>query len=281
MHPFLIEIGWFRLPTYGIIAVAAFIACALVVRKYARKEGLDPGLMVDAVLFSAIAGLVGARLLEAIVSWERILADPSHVWTLLNSAGVYLGGALGGLGFGLWWFRRKKIPLLTGLDILALVGALSMAIARWGCFFSGCCWGKPTDLPWAVTFPEIGRRLHAGRVGVPGLPDLPGLPDVPIHPTQIYLSLNSLAIFLLLIFLYRRKRFHGQIGMIYLALYAVTRFFIEYVRGDAVRGTVFGGLMSTSQFISILMLAGSVAIYLWLARRPAPPVEPPSSRTEP
>jgi phosphatidylglycerol:prolipoprotein diacylglycerol transferase len=128
-------------------------------------------------------------------------------------------------------------------------------VARWGCFFSGCCWGKPTDLPWAVTYPPLARQLHAG------------LPAVPVHPTQIYLSLNSLAIFLILVVIYRGKRFHGQIIMTYLMLYSVSRFFIEFVRGDAGRGFVFGGLLSTSQFIGIILLVVAVAFYLVLARK--------------
>ncbi|UCF68543.1 MAG: prolipoprotein diacylglyceryl transferase, partial [Acidobacteriota bacterium] len=157
--------------------------------------------------------------------------------------------------FGLFWFRYVKIPLLQGLDLLALTGALSMGIARWGCFFSGCCHGNPTDLPWGVTFPAIARELHAG------------LPAVPIHPTQVYLSLNSLVIFGLLVLLYRRKRFHGQIMMVYLMLYAVTRYFIEFVRGDAVRGFVIEGLLSTSQFISVVaFIAAGTTLYV-LSRR--------------
>jgi phosphatidylglycerol:prolipoprotein diacylglycerol transferase len=135
------------------------------------------------------------------------------------------------------------------------MGPLADGIGRWGCFFSGCCWGTPTDLPWAVTFPEVGRRFHRG------------LPDVPLHPTQIYFSLVGFAIFLALAWLYRRKRFHGQIISTFLLLYAVTRFFLEYVRGDEERGFLLGGLVSTSQGVSLLFAAAGIAAYVALDRR--------------
>jgi phosphatidylglycerol:prolipoprotein diacylglycerol transferase len=255
VHPFLFHIGKFALPTYGLIAVLTLIGCVWFVRRYAVKEGLDPRTTVDAIVLTAAVGLVGARVLELIVSFEKILEDPTHAWTLLTSAGVYLGAVVTAVPFGLWWFRRKEIPILKGLDILALVGAVSMGIARWGCFFSGCCWGKPTDLPWAVTFPEIARRIHAG------------LPDVALHPTQVYLSVNSWMIFGALALVYRRKRFDGRVFSLYLMLYAVTRYFIEFVRGDEGRGFLLGGLLSTSQFISVLMFLLGGAGYLYLARR--------------
>ncbi len=254
MHPFLFSIGSYRVPTFGVIGILTFAACYLVVRRYARIDGLDPRVAADAITLIAIVGLLGARALEAIVSWRRIAADPAYLWTLLNSAGVYFGGVIAAVPFGIWWFGHKGIPVPKGLDLLGLVGALSMALARWGCFAAGCCWGKPTSLPWGVTFPPIALRMH------------PGMPPVPLHPTQIYLALNSAAIFGILLLLYRRKRFDGQIGMIYLVLKGVTRFLIEFVRGDDERGFVFGGLMSTSQLICLFLIAGGVLGYFWLAR---------------
>jgi phosphatidylglycerol:prolipoprotein diacylglycerol transferase len=168
---------------------------------------------------------------------------------------VFLGGLITAIPFCVYWFRRIGLPVLQGLDLLALTGCVAEGVGRWGCFFSGCCWGTPTDLPWAVSFPAIARRLHSG------------LPGVPIHPTQIYMSLNSLAILGILVLLYRKKRFHGRIISVYVMLYAATRFVIEFVRGDMDRGFVFGGRLSTSQALGLLLAVSAGVFYRVLDRR--------------
>jgi phosphatidylglycerol:prolipoprotein diacylglycerol transferase len=173
----------------------------------------------------------------------------------LVSTGVFFGGLITAIPFCVIWFRHVGLPVLQGLDILALTACVAEGVGRWGCFFSGCCFGTPTDLPWAVTFPEIARRLHAG------------LPSVPIHPTQIYMSINSILILGILLMLYRRKRFHGRIISVYVLLYAVTRFFIEFVRGDPDRGHVFGTRWSTSQGLGLVLSVLAVLSYIELERR--------------
>jgi phosphatidylglycerol:prolipoprotein diacylglycerol transferase len=144
--------------------------------------------------------------------------------------------------------------VLQGLDILALTACVAEAVGRWGCFFSGAA-RNPDRSSWAVTFPEIAHRLH------------PGLPDVPIHPTQIYMSVNAILILGILLMLYRHKRFHGRIISVYVLLYAVTRFFIEFVRGDADRGFVLGSRWSTSQFLGLVLAVLAVLTYRTLDRR--------------
>ncbi len=255
MHPFLFQIGSVQIPTYGLFAVLALIAAILLIRRYARVEGRDPSQTTDAVILTVAAGILGARLLEAIVHWDQYFGPGGSFRLLFFSTGTYVGGLIAGLAFGFYWFRRIHLPVLQGLDIFALVAAISDGVTRWGCFFSGCCWGTPTDLPWAVTFPEIARRLHQG------------LPSMPLHPTQIYLSLNALAILGVLVLLYRRKRFHGAIITSYVVLYSITRFFLETVRGDEERGFVFGGLMSTSQFLVVILAVAGIAAYVALYRR--------------
>ncbi len=269
MHPFLFEIGQFRMPTYGFLSLCALAVGVLLIRRYASVEALDPSQTTEAIVLTIAVGYFGARVFEAVINWDRYFGRPGGYKLLLVSTGVFLGALITAIPFGIYWFHRIKLPVLQGLDILALMGAVAEGVGRWGCFFSGCCWGTPTELPWAVTFPEIARRMHAG------------LPGVPIHPTQIYLSLNSLAILGILVLLYRRKRFHGQIITVYVMLYTITRFFMEFVRGDAERGFVLGGRLSTSQFLGILLAVSAGAAYAYYGRRhrlsgepdwqPAPP----------
>lgn len=255
MHPFLLELGRFRLPTYGFISLCALAVAVLLVRRYARLEGLDPSRTTEAIVLTIAVGFFGARVFEAVINWQTYFGRPGGLKLLLFSTGVFLGGLITAIPFCIFWFRHIRLPVLQGLDILALTGGVAEGVGRWGCFFSGCCYGTPTQLPWAVTFPEIGRRWHAG------------LPNVPIHPTQIYMSLNSLAILGILLVLYRHKRFHGRIISVYVLLYAITRFFLEFVRGDADRGFVFGGRLSTSQCLGLVLAVAAGVAYRILDTR--------------
>jgi phosphatidylglycerol:prolipoprotein diacylglycerol transferase len=255
MHPFLFQIGSFRIPTYGVISVLALLAVIFLVRRYARLEGRDPSQVTDAMVLTVAVGYVGARLFELVVNWERYTSSPNGARLLLVSTGVFVGGLITAIPFAIFWFRRIRLPFLQGLDIVALVAATADGVGRWGCFFSGCCWGTPSNLPWAVTFPELARKIHHG------------LPAVPLHPTQIYMSLTSLAILGLLVWVYRSKRFHGQILAVYLVVYAIARFLLENVRGDEERGFVLGGLLSTSQAVGIGLALAGIAMYVALDRR--------------
>jgi phosphatidylglycerol:prolipoprotein diacylglycerol transferase len=243
------------MPTYGFISLCALAVAVLLIRRYARIEGLDPKLTTEAIVLTIAVGFFGARVLEALINWDRYFGRPGGLKLLLVSTGVFLGGLIAAIPFCIYWFRHIGLPVLQGLDILALTACVAEGVGRWGCFFSGCCYGTPTDLPWAVTFPDVGRRLH------------PGLPAVPIHPTQIYMSLNAILILGILLMLYRHKRFHGRIISVYVLLYAVTRFFIEFVRGDADRGFVFGSRWSTSQFLGLVLAVFAVLTYRSLERR--------------
>ena len=255
MHPFLLELGRFRLPTYGVISLLALAVAVLLIRRYARIEGLAVSRTTEAIVLTIAVGYFGARVFEALINWDKYFGQPGGLRLLLVSTGVFVGGLITAIPFGILWFRHIQLPVLQGLDILALAACVAEGVGRWGCFFSGCCYGTPTALPWGVTFPELARRLHAG------------LPSVPVHPVQIYMSLSSFAILGVLLLLYRHKRFHGRIISAYVVLYATTRFVIEFVRGDADRGFVFGGRLSTSQFVGVLLALTASAAYAYLDAR--------------
>lgn len=258
MFPFLFQIGKYPFPpTYGVIVALTVVACYFMVRVYARWEGIDPKKAADGILTAALVGFLGAKLLEVAVSWRKVVDDPKQFLIIMGlSGGVFLGGLLSALFFGLWWMKRMNVSGLLTLDLVGMTGCLSMALARWACFASGCCHGKPTTLPWGVTFPEIAHKLHAA------------LPYGPVHPTQLYESFGSAIVFAFLYRFYQRhKRFHGQVGALFLIIYGVMRYLIEFFRGDSARGFLFGGLLSTSQFICVFLILGGLAGYLYLARR--------------
>jgi phosphatidylglycerol:prolipoprotein diacylglycerol transferase len=249
-------IGPLTLHTYGVLLALAFLAGLWVAHREAKRSGLDASRVTDMAVYVLIGGLIGARLLLLLVDWRHFLGHPRDFFSLLQSGGVFYGGLLGALPVAWWYTRRHQLDAWRTADVLAPAVVLGQSIGRLGCFSAGCCYGRPTDVPWAVTF----RDLYTARqVNTPL--------DLPLHPSQIYESLLTLGIFLVLMWLARRKQFHGQVMLGYVLLYAAGRFGLEFFRGDPARGAVFGGIMSTSQFIAILMVVAAALLYPYLARK--------------
>jgi phosphatidylglycerol---prolipoprotein diacylglyceryl transferase len=243
-------------PTYGILLVLGMLAGLWVVTRQARKEGLVSETITDMAVYAIIAGLIGAKLLLLVVEWPYYSRNPREIFSLFQSGGVFYGGLLGAIPVAFWYARRHQLDGWRTADVLAPGVAVGQAVGRIGCFMAGCCYGKPTDVPWAVTFTDV----YANRnVGTPL--------DTPLHPTQLYESAACFLIFGLLLWMAPRKRFHGQVVLAYVFLYAVARFVIEIWRGDAVRGFVVGGRLSTSQLIALVMALAAALVLPYLVRR--------------
>jgi phosphatidylglycerol:prolipoprotein diacylglycerol transferase len=178
----------------------------------------------------------------------------------IRSGGVFYGGFVGAVAVGYVLIRRYGLPWWKTADAFAPGIALGQAIGRQGCFAAGCCWGKPTTLPWAVEFSEAGHMVTGVPLGVH------------LHPTQLYESFAALALFLFLLWLHRRKRFDGQVILFYAVLYGAVRFSIEFVRDDP-RGDIAGLTtlthLSTSQLISLIVGLASLVILIVRWRRAA------------
>jgi len=214
----------------------------------------------DLSLWMLLAGLVGSKILMFLTEPEY-RENPAQFLSLdfLRSGGVWYGGLLGAVFAGYFLMKHYGLPWWKTADACAPGIAIGNFFGRQGCFAAGCCWGKPTSLPWGVKFTEQGHQI----TGVPT--------DVYLHPTQLYESFAMLLVFLFLLWLHKRKRFSGQVILAYALLYSAIRFAIEFVRDDP-RGDVFGltsltGL-STSQLIS-LVIGVSALIMLILRRRRA------------
>ena len=259
--------GWnvpsFTLHTYGALLAIAFLAGLWIAHREAKRTGMDAARITDMAVYVLIGGLIGARLLLLLVDWRHFVANPREMLALVQSGGVFYGGLLGALPVAWWYVRRHKLDPWRSADVLAPGVVLGQSIGRLGCFAAGCCWGRATDVAWAVTFTDTYVQK---QVGTPL--------DLPLHPSQIYESLLCLGIFVVVMWIARRKRFHGQVMLAYVALYAAGRFVLEYFRGDAARGTLFGGALSTSQFIAILMAVATALLYPYLARKQR--IEPPA-----
>lgn len=256
MFPRLIHIGSFYLPTYGVMLAVAYLTATWLLRKKALAEGLPEQRIFDFSLYILAAAILGAKALLVIVEWRHYRERPADLVDVLRSGGVFYGGLICASAVGIWYLRKHRLPAWKVADMGAPCIALGEAIGRWGCLAAGCCYGKPTTGPFGITFND------------PFAHDAVGTPlGVPLHPTQIYLSVNAFLIFLVLQWAYRRKTFDGEVFWLYLLLYAITRGILEVWRGDLVRGFVIPGLLSTSQFIGILVALASLAMLFYLSRR--------------
>ena len=257
MHPRLLTTPFFTVHTFGVLLALAYLTAFWWLRRGAARERID----VDAVIslgFWAIGGaIIGAKLLMIVRDFRDFATTPSEIISpsTLAAAGDFYGGFNGALIASGIYFRRH--PTLNTWRVADLCGpaiALGQTIGRIGCFMAGDDYGSPTNLPWGFAFTDH----DAAAIG--------GAPlGVRLHPVQIYESVVCLLLFVVLDRLSQRKRFDGEVILAYTVLYAVARFILEFFRGDADRGFVFGGLLSTSQFIAAIL--GPAAIALWFARR--------------
>ncbi len=258
MFPRLLHLGDFSLPTYGAMAALGLIAGLLVVTRAARREGIDPEKAWNLGILAILTSMVGAKLLMIVNDWDYYSSHPGALFSLatLQAYGVFYGGLITAIAACLLYIRRHRLPMARTCDIFAPGIALGHAIGRLGCFAAGCCYGTETHLPWAATFTN---PLAAQWVGTPL--------GVPLHPTQIYEFLVELANFFFLAWLLKHRRFDGQVIGAYMFVYGFARFFLEFLRADPDRGSVFNGAMSVVQLISIVLVVVGGALWVRGYRR--------------
>jgi len=253
MHPILFEIRGFPVYTYGLLLAAAYLLGLQFALVRARARGLDPNRVMDLGIWIIISALVGAKLLLLIVDRGKFPMTTDGMMDLVRSAGVFYGGLIAAVVVALWYLWRHRMPIWTVTDVFAPGIALGHVIGRFGCLFAGCCFGRPTTVPWAVTF---HNEFAAQNVGT--------TLNVPLHPTQLYEAGAELLILGFLLMFERKGRpYPGRTFWAYMLLYAVSRFIIEFYRGDP-RGMV--GSLSTSQFVSILLAPVAIIMLVVLAR---------------
>ncbi len=254
MYPKLISIGSFYIPTYGVLVALGFLAGLGVTLRLAKRAGLDPDKITNLAVYCAIAGIVGAKLFMFLFDIGDYIRDPGQIFTLqtLQAAGVFHGGFIAAFVVALLYMRRQALPGFGTMDAFAPGIVLGQAIGRLGCFAAGCCWGTECSLPWGVRF----RSDFAAPVPL----------NKTLHPVQLYESAADLLIFALL---YRRAvRGHrpGEIIGLYLVLYSIARFIIEFFR---VHEQALVGPFSLTQWIALGLLVLGAAILLYIRQRGA------------
>ena len=266
MYPELFSIGPITVYTYGVLLATSYLLGLQFAIARARRWGLDEKRVLDLGIYIIIAALVGAKLLLVITDFGTFRASPADLLSLARSGGVFYGGLITAVGVAFWYIHRHGMPFWTTCDAFAPGIALGHVTGRLGCFAAGCCYGRPTNVPWAVIFTS---PQAAANVGTPL--------GIPLHPTQLYESGAELLILIVLLATERRGRpFPGRTFWLYMILYAISRYIIEFYRGDP-RGVIFG--VSTSQFISLLLAPLAIAMLIWLSRtRPETPQRMPRRR---
>ncbi|MGA1863499.1 MAG: prolipoprotein diacylglyceryl transferase [bacterium] len=249
MHPILFKIGPLIFYTYGFALAVAFVAATLLLYNTAKTEGLDTAKLADLGFYGILSGIIGSRIMYVLINPSEFIASPLKIFMLWEGGLVFYGGIIGGILATVFFLKKYGLPFWKTMDVLAPPLVLAQAIGRLGCFMSGCCYGKPTDLPWAVTFNNPCTIAMRG---------------VPLHPTQLYHSIANLIIFFILYFYVRkRKQFNGQVLSLYFCMYSMARFFLEFFRGD-LKIHLIGPLNLTQGFSIVIFLIG---IYLYLRLR--------------
>ena len=244
MYPVLLRIGPLTIYSYGLMVALAFLAGIYVAVFLAKGEKIGADKILDLAVYVLISSIVGARLFYVIEFWPEFMTNPLGIFFIWQGGLVFYGGLLLAIITILIYAQINKISIWKVLDIIAPATALGYAIGRIGCFLNGCCYGIECSLPWAVSFPNLaGLR----------------------HPTQIYASLTGFLIFGLLLFLWRFRKFEGQVFCAGLALYGIYRFLIEFIRINP----RYLLNLTMAQWGSILIVIIAVSIYLVLAKKKA------------
>lgn len=236
----LFSIGKLVIHSYGLMIGIGIICCALLGIYRAKRRNMSQEAVLDIIIISVIVGFLGAKLLYIIVEFQAFLKNPLQ---LLGSEGfVVYGGIIAGVLGAMLYCRRKKLAFLEYFDLVIPSVAVAQGFGRIGCFLAGCCYGRETDSFLGVVFPE-GSLAPAG---------------IKLLPTQLFSSAGDFAIALILILYARKSRHAGDVGALYLLLYGVGRFVVEFFRSDE-RGAI--GFLSTSQAISIFIVLASILLF--------------------
>ncbi|MGI6452170.1 MAG: prolipoprotein diacylglyceryl transferase [Syntrophomonadaceae bacterium] len=245
MHPVLFKIGPISIQSWGFMLAVAILIAIVGLSRLFKKEGYDSDMVLDMVLLTVVAGLLGGRLAYVLVyQWDWFLNDPLMFFSLTNggwSGLIWYGGLAGGfIAFSIYIYR-KNLSFWKVADMFAPFLALGYALVRVGCFLAGCCYGR-------ITSSLVGVVFHV-------------VDFFPRHPTQLYSSALNLLLFVLLYRFYPHRKFPGQVFLLYLMGYSVYRFTVEFFRDNLIM--YFG--LSLGQIYTAGLFVLTVIFYFWRA----------------
>lgn len=253
MHPLLFNIGPVPIHSYGLLIALGFLSALEIIRRLCLKSKLPVDPVMDIVFWMLISGFVGARILFVITRLDYFLAHPLEIIRVWEGGLVFFGGLIAATAVFAFLMRKSNLPIWKVTDVLVPGLVLNHAFGRLGCLAAGCCYGKPTDLPWGI-------HLHSELVER-------SMRGISLHPVQLYEAGSLLILFFGLLWIFRHKKFDGQVGLSYFIIYPIIRSIVELFRGDLIRGFIIDPWLSTSQFISLFVVLGSLSVLLLRLKR--------------
>lgn len=252
-------IGSYPVAWYGVLVAIAFLVGLWLAGRRGLREGIPAEKIMDSGPWMILGTIIGARAFYVVTYWNEAFAGKplSEIFMIHKGGLVYYGGFIGASIAVYIYLHLRRLPPWKYGDAMAPSVALGYVFGRMGCLMNGCCYGKPTDVPWAIKFPA-GHETNG----------------VPVHPTQVYDALLSFGFYLFLAWIYRRKKFDGQVFASYLMGYAVLRSFVEGFRGDYSTEHIHAGLLTPAQVVSLGIFSAGLVLYLVQLRRRSAQVLP-------
>jgi len=266
LHPEILRWGVLHITSYGLLLATAFLVGTWLALREARRRGLDEDQVVTVILVALVGAVIGARALYVLEHVRDFRGSFVSVLALWQGGLTLYGGIVAGTAAGLYTARRLGLPMWTTADAITPSIALGTVLGRGGCFLNGCCYGRPTHLPWGVIFPpDSFASLEYG--------------SVPVHPSQLYFALGGLVLFVLAWVLRRRLRTPGALFWGFVALFALVRIPLDLTRAyeaEAVLAEAGAVRLTESQLTSAALALFALLMILRL-RRETRPAAPPAT----
>ena len=237
---------------YGLMIAIGYLLALLYIFRKNKNIGIDKKNLEDLMFYILLLGILGGKLFYILTYWgdfgSTLSAKISYIFKSFQYGFVFYGGFLMSLAVFFFFTWKKKMPRAAALDLIAPALALAHSLGRMGCFFAGCCYGRPTDSVFGVIFDNPQGEVPAALRGIP------------LHPVQLYEAFGNLVLFAVLNQILSKeiktKKLRGRVFCAYALLYGILRFTLEFFRGDD-RGS---GLLSLSpaQTISVIIAASAV-----------------------
>jgi len=231
LHQILFKIGEFKIYSYGVMMVLGYFFVLGFVYYNAYKIDMDQNDAVDLTIFTFISGILGSRIIYVLLNLKKYNSF-LDIFEFQKGGLSWHGGLLGGILAILIYCWIKKYNPFKALDLLMTPTIFGLGIGRIGCFLNGCCYGKPTSVPWAMTFPA---HKH----------------PIPVHPTQLYEMILDFVVFFFLLYWWKKRKFNGENSLMMLGLYSVVRFAVEFFRYNSPNQMIAG--ISLAQWVSVAL----------------------------
>jgi len=248
LHPILFKYGFIEIRFYGLMYVVAILAATWIIKREVRRKAIaiSEDDVMNLIVWTVIGAVAGARLYYVVFNLGYYLSDPKEIPAIWHGGLAIHGGLLGGMLVSWLYLKRRAIGFWRMADVVAPTLILGQTFGRFGNFMNGDAHGRPTDMPWGIVFPP---ESIAGRQ----------FPSLPLHPTMLYEMFFNLSIFVFLWFVLRKREHRdGYIFAMYVVLYSVGRFVVEYFRADS----LMLGPLKAAQVVSIAVSFGALAVII-------------------